>query len=259
MNVFADAEYTMVEVALLVVDRSYQRDQAEKRVARMVAEGFDVALFGALAVARYPDGSLNVWDGGHRLALAVALGIAKVPCMIVERTAEQAAGLFSRRSETQKRLRPWEAWRADLRSSEPTVVAIDAVVREAGFELAGTAKTGTQIGAIEVVRKIERDGGIDHLGRTLAAAQPWRRRETPVLGHVLRGVSLFLKRHPETNDATLRSVLSVASPRTLDQQATLRRTSSGGSNSATAAIADVIELMVRDAEDPPDLVIKLAA
>lgn len=248
MVVFNDAEYTMVPVGALTVDESYQRDVIAKRVRQWREEGFDVALFGALAVARYPDETLAVWDGAHRLALARALGIDAVPCMVVARTRAEAALLFSRRQTTQKNLSEWERWKAEIKGGDEGTLALRRVVRGAGFEVKATAKRGTEIRAVAQVRKIAGRGGLDHLARVLGVCAVWHGYERQVLGHVLYAVGIYLERHPETDDAILRERLAIMTPHELDEQGKmLGRSSGGGSSSRSTPIADVIQRRMEQA------------
>src|SRR3546814_7094126 len=89
-------ELAWIAVEALAVDPSYQRSIEGKRsqatIKRMVAE-FSWALFGAATVADTPDG-YRVIDGQHRIEAARRLGIAEVPCLLVEADDPKAQALF---------------------------------------------------------------------------------------------------------------------------------------------------------------------
>jgi hypothetical protein len=68
-NVGELPELTWVDVDLIDVDESYQRDADGRRVGRIL-ESFRWDHFGAVVLARKPDGRFAVTDGQHRVKAA---------------------------------------------------------------------------------------------------------------------------------------------------------------------------------------------
>jgi len=73
-----------LDKSILSVDPSYQRSTAI-HIAKTIKRRFCWAAFGVLMVARRPDGSFFVYDGGHRLLAANMIDeINTVPCMVYD-------------------------------------------------------------------------------------------------------------------------------------------------------------------------------
>ena len=70
-----------IPVDKLKVDIRVQRELQDTHVTRLQRK-FDPAAFGRLSVSPREDGYYYVQDGQHRLALAKAVGLTEVPCII---------------------------------------------------------------------------------------------------------------------------------------------------------------------------------
>lgn len=67
----------------LNLDDQYQRERVSEEAVVKIARNFDWALFGVLKVARRTDGTLWVFDGGHRLrACFYRSDIKTIPCIV---------------------------------------------------------------------------------------------------------------------------------------------------------------------------------
>lgn len=82
----------------LFIDPKYQRPigvRGEKNIRRII-EGFSWALFSPLIVAQRTSGKYAIIDGQHRASAALSHGkIEKVPCLVIQGTAEDEAKAFA--------------------------------------------------------------------------------------------------------------------------------------------------------------------
>ncbi len=124
----------------LVVDRAYQRDLTEKSWTkiRRIGREFTWAKFGALVVAG-PDrlGDYHILDGQHRWEAAKALGLGRLPCVIVpieDRAGEAHAFVAINRERSQ--VTPLHMFHAAVAAGEPDKVAIAKLLEEAGLKVA---------------------------------------------------------------------------------------------------------------------------
>ena len=86
-----------IDVALLRVDRSYQRDikKAGARNVRRIIDRFDWSKFAPVLVAPIEGGLYAIIDGQHRATAALACGIEKVPCQVVQADRAKQASAFA--------------------------------------------------------------------------------------------------------------------------------------------------------------------
>lgn len=88
-----------IDKSELKIDPEYQREATSLSKINKIAREFSWASFCALSVAERPDGSLWVWDGGHRLRAAwKRTDVTKVPCMVtsVENIKEEAKSFYEK-------------------------------------------------------------------------------------------------------------------------------------------------------------------
>lgn len=176
MTVKLTIDIVYVPITDLNIDHEhYQRDQDMKRV-RKIADNFDIKQFSPLSVSRRSDGSLWVWDGGHRFEAARLLGYSKVPCVIFDMSMIQEAIAFAEAQKGRKGLTQFDAHRALLAAGDPFALELDKIVEEAGFRIAQGA-SGRSLQCVAKLRQIHNHWGV--LAETL--------QMITVLGWVDRG------------------------------------------------------------------------
>jgi hypothetical protein len=130
--------FKWIPIDKLQVDHTYQRTRkAEEAVLGRMAREWSWPLCEALIVARRPDGSYFVVNGQGRVIGAKRRGdIPELPCMVFEIEGPEAeAAIFAEASRSPRRLQSTDGFRADLRAGNPVAIAIDKMVRAAGYEV----------------------------------------------------------------------------------------------------------------------------
>jgi hypothetical protein len=131
-------EFAWVDINLLNVPRgtsnvSFQRDQVSNKKVEEIARNWSWALCGTLTVVRYPDGKLDIAEGGHRKDAAMARMIESMPCMIyaVKNVAE-AAGIFRQINLLRTSLHPADDQKAALIQGDPISVKLNELILKMG-------------------------------------------------------------------------------------------------------------------------------
>lgn len=123
---------------VLVADPRYQRSIEGKRSQASIAricENFCWALFGAATVAETPEG-YRLIDGQHRVEAARRLGLAEVPCLLVQAGDLAAeARLFVDANRNRVALTPLAMQVALVEAGDPEALTIKACCDLAGVEL----------------------------------------------------------------------------------------------------------------------------
>ena len=131
---------TWIPISRLRDHRKFQRAIRLKRVERY-RDRFDPRLFGAIAVARYPDGTLSGGpiEGMHRIEALAALYPGKemlVPCFVVDvRDEREEAELFEELNAERVRIDNADLFRSRLFREEAQAVAVVEVVRRSGWDI----------------------------------------------------------------------------------------------------------------------------
>jgi len=146
--------FSMVHKMKLQVDETYQRGQNNERVLK-IARAFNYALFGTLKVAKRKDGSLYVYDGGHRLAAAMKRSdIDKVPCTIVEvDTIEEEARLFLDANGLSQNVSSYQKYMSEIISNDvPETKIVQGVLKKYGYKVADTGSSGRYVRAVRELK-----------------------------------------------------------------------------------------------------------
>ncbi len=133
-------------LASLVVDPSYQRDITKqgRGNVRRIAEAFDWRYFSAVIVSPVEGGLFAIIDGQHRCTAAAAIGIAQVPCQIIQATRGEQAAAFSAINGAVTKVSSQQRYKASLAAGDPLAVRAERLTRGAGITLLTYPVEGTQ-------------------------------------------------------------------------------------------------------------------
>lgn len=190
-EVIGKAELRSIPVETVKLDMHYQRDLSSDWIRDHLP--FDPQRSGVIILSGRMGGPYCI-DGQHRLALARASGVAKINAFVIEGlTQRDEARLFTQYQRERRGLTAFALYKADLVALDGDTVAMDRVVRVAGFQIGKSAKNPNTIVAIDALRYVQRLGGEDLLGRTLRIVRTfWIGEEKALSGQVIKGVGLFL-------------------------------------------------------------------
>ena len=102
--------------SLQIDTKNYQRDELSKSKTQELVNNFKWAAFGALYVAQRDDGSLQVFEGGHRLRAALQRpDITEVPCLVyrIHQLSEEADS-FKKVNENRSPVKAHDRWKAGI-------------------------------------------------------------------------------------------------------------------------------------------------
>jgi hypothetical protein len=126
-----------VEIALMVIDDSYQRqiNQTGLRTIKTIAEGFRWSCFTPVLLAPIEGGLFAVIDGQHRVHAALMCGIKSVPAMVVPIAATEQATAFVQVNSARTAMSPLNLYKAGLVAGAAWAIDADRAVSEAGCRL----------------------------------------------------------------------------------------------------------------------------
>jgi hypothetical protein len=231
-----------IPVKDITVDHRYQRPLDKKRVEKM-AEGFDPHLFGTLEVSARKSGRSTkyiAFEGQHRLALAKAVGLKTVDCIVhggLEAIDE--AKLFVRLHTERKSITPIDRFNARVFAGEPTALAVKAAINDAGCEV-GEGKGESTISAITAAEKAWRLYGDTMFREALGIiGQIWSTEPNAYSGGMVQGMTRFVAQYGERIDQSHLAKLEKCGPqKIIDAARDVRHRS-------TLALAVTIELKRR--------------
>lgn len=146
--------FQMISPHDLLIDMRYQRGTNENRSKR-IAENFDMFMFGVICVAKRPDGTLAVPDGGHRVHAAKIAGIDKVPCFVWEISDPQVeAKLFLGINKGQSPPDSYVSFEASVFSGSEDHLLTKGIVEKYGYCIAkksGKMEGDNTVGCPEVL------------------------------------------------------------------------------------------------------------
>lgn len=127
-------EFMKIDKSMLSVDPSYQRPTAVY-AAKRIARKFSWAAFGVLLVARRPDGTLFVYDGGHRLLAANMIDdINQLPCMVYDMAeVRQEAQAFVATNDERRRMSPHALFIADCEKGDANALFLRDLFARDGY------------------------------------------------------------------------------------------------------------------------------
>lgn len=128
-------EFAMIAKTAIGIDHTYQRQVVSEIRVGHIRREFSWASFGALSVAKRPEGSYWVFDGQHRLLASRALDkIQLVPCIVfLSLDAKDEAVSFVRLNTARGNMSIYAKFRAQLVAGDALAAAVDRMVRSSGY------------------------------------------------------------------------------------------------------------------------------
>jgi hypothetical protein len=129
--------FKMVKKENLNIDGAYQRDEVSRGKVVEIARNWDWKLFGSLSVIERPDGTLWIYDGGHRCRASFYRDdIADLPCMIFKaEEADSEARAFIGSNTMKSNVAAYHIHRASVVANEPTAMKAVAILQKHGFKV----------------------------------------------------------------------------------------------------------------------------
>lgn len=140
----------------LRIDYEYQREEVSEAKVATIAREFNWRLFGALSVARRPDGDLAVFDGGHRLRGAMKRDdVQSVPCMVFDVVAiKDEAQTFLDKNTLTNSVSAYHKHRAGVKAERPESIAAREILAKHGYAPSRVSGTQFTTKAIALVERI---------------------------------------------------------------------------------------------------------
>ena len=131
-----------LDIAELTIDPRYQREISGKgrRNVRAIAEGFSWARFAPVIVAPVEGGAYAIVDGQHRTTAASAIGVERVPCLIIQADPGEQAEAFRAINGQVTKVSRIQLFKAALAAGDAEAARVAAICREAGVTILGYAK-----------------------------------------------------------------------------------------------------------------------
>lgn len=152
-----------IAIAELVIDRSYQRDIGERGRGniRRIAAAFDWSRFAPVVVAPVAGGRFAIIDGQHRTTAAALLGIAEVPCHIVQADRTAQARAFAAINGAVTAITPMQLYHARVTAGDAKALRLQRILDAAEARIlkypvpADLMKPGDTLAAAALMRLAE--------------------------------------------------------------------------------------------------------
>ena len=146
-------DFQWVPLTMLNIDGRYQRAQVSKGKVLRIAREWNWLLCGTLLVVRRTDGSLWIFDGGHRARAAFYRdGVDEMPCMIYNLSSlSDEAKAFVDRNTMISGVRAVTKYKAMIVAGDQTAKDIAALMDELGIDVNGSAHSPYQLSCIGAV------------------------------------------------------------------------------------------------------------
>lgn len=150
-----------VPILDLVVDPETQREFSKARVDRMLRDGFDPLLAGALLTGRDPaDGRLYLCDGQTRMRAAQSSGYEAIRCLVCEPVDGSTRALwFVKTNRDRRTVDQFDLHRVGVRAGIELDVQVSAILSERHLEAARRSSERGIAGIAGVKKIYERHGG----------------------------------------------------------------------------------------------------
>lgn len=191
-------EMAFVDKHALHVDTdTYQRERVSKaKIAKMVRE-FSWEAFGALLVARRPDGTLYVYEGGHRRDVALLRpDVTVVPCLIydIDSIAKEAR-TFNTVNINRSAVSAFDRWKARKIAGDRNALRVQEILDRHGITATKNPARGTRqlnaIGALVWLVECWPDYADEVFAALVHIHKP---EDEPIQDHLLRGMC-YLQRN----------------------------------------------------------------
>lgn len=222
-----------VDVTLIDVDNNYQRELDGRQVQKIL-KGFRWDHFGAVVLARKPDGRFSVTDGQHRCkAAALHPQINEVPALIIKGEGMAAeAENFLVINRARKAVSPVDTYWAGIAAGNASDLRIRDVLHSAGCDVVasdGDYKPGTTNAVSALRRAVDRYGD----GATIAALkvirEAWPTDPKALRGTLITTVARLVRNNKGIDRERLVRVLAPKSFAEMTATAEAFRKLSGGS------------------------------
>lgn len=225
----------------------YQKALNKQRVQEII-DKFDQHRMRPIEVS-YRDGQYWVFDGQHRLAAYIAMGITMIPCQIhFGLTYEQEAMLFARQQDNVGAVRTMHKWNALCEAKDEATVRMKEIAIKHGYTIVQGGAMNRRIMAVKELQTIVRDIGFDGLDDTLYITRAcWNGNKYSTSVEILSGLRLFFKYHKKDlqyNRSRLEDTLKLVDPSVLIQKASAKDGANVGVRVAKA-IEDVYNKKAR--------------
>jgi hypothetical protein len=233
-----------VDVDLIDVDESYQREADGRRIARMLRD-FRWDHFGAVVLARRGD-RFAVTDGQHRVRAAkVHPSITHVPALIIagEGVVSEAEN-FLTINRSRKAVTPVETFWAGLTSGDPAAARISDVLGKAGCCVAsepGEYKPGYTNAVSAIGRAIESYGETAVIRACKVVRSAWPDDARALRGALITALARVVRANKEIDEVRLARTLATKTAAELTGHAESFRKLSGGS-ADTALSKAIVEI-----------------
>jgi hypothetical protein len=178
--------FKRIDKQLLNIEGSYQREEVTKQKVIEIARDWDWKLFGCISVARRPDGSLWVYDGGHRTRAAFYRDdITEIPCMVFNVANEQLeAKAFLGANTMKSNVSAFHKHRAAVKTGEVIACAAQSILDKHGYQVTQAAKRKYSFAAIHSLHaQLKKDRVLAE--KVFAAAVTIAQDGEPISGEVI--------------------------------------------------------------------------
>lgn len=231
-----------IDVQLIDVDHNYQRDVDGRQVEKIL-KTFRWDHFGAVVLARKPDGRFSVTDGQHRCQAAkLHPQVTHVPAMItcIETVTGEAEN-FLVINRSRKAVSTIDTYWAGIAADDPAMVRIKDVLAKAGCEVVasdGEYRPGHTNAVSALARALDRYGDAATARALKVIRTAWPADAKALRGTLITALSRLIRHNKEIDEERLVRVLAPKSFAEMTAAAENFRKLSGGS--AETAISKTI-------------------
>lgn len=155
-NPCTPGRFQWVAKDVLNIEGEYQRTEKSKPKVLHIAKNWDWKLCGTLLLAERNDGSLWVYDGGHRARAAFYRDdIKKLPCMIFKAESMQIeARAFIGANTIKSAVDAFHKYKAGIKAGEKESLMVKALLEKHGCRAAQSPGKLREINCIAALRKL---------------------------------------------------------------------------------------------------------
>ncbi len=232
MEIGARPSLEWIDVDLIDVDRNYQRDVDGRRVEKIL-EGFRWDHFGAVVLARKPDGRFSVTDGQHRCKAAqLHPDITQVPALVtaIEGTIGEAEN-FLVINRARKAVTSIETFWAGLTAGDHEAQRLRDVLQRADCDVApgsGDYRPGLTNAVTAIGRCLERYGDAATVKALKVIRTAWPDDAKALRGTLITALARLYRNNAEIDSNRLAKVIAGKTPAELTGFAESFRKLSGG-------------------------------
>lgn len=148
--------FMMIAKEELHVDDTYQREEVSRQKVLTIARDFDWKLFGVVSVVMRENGSLWIYDGGHRTrATFYRDDITEIPCMVFDSTGVQSeAKAFIGKAKLKSNVSAYHTYRASVVAGEPVALQTNAILEKHGYRPSNDSDTRFGLNAIGTLQSM---------------------------------------------------------------------------------------------------------